>query len=151
MGFPGWDMPSAVLLFSAVLSIALDQATKFFVLARFREGHVASLGWVMVRRALRPGQGGALAGRTALVTLWVVEIAILLALVELALSQQVVAQVALGAALGGATSNLSDRLCRGGVVDFIDVGFWPVFNLADVAIVTGALLAGVSLAGFSLV
>ncbi len=51
------------------------------------------------------------------------------------------AQIALGGALGGAASNLLDRFWHGGVVDFVDLGFWPVFNLADVAICVGALVA----------
>lgn len=36
---------------------------------------------------------------------------------------------------GGAAGNLLDRLRQGYVVDYIDIGFWPVFNLADIAIV----------------
>jgi len=47
--------------------------------------------------------------------------------------------VALGSAVGGAASNLLDRLRHRGIVDFIAVGFWPIFNLADVAIVGGVL------------
>lgn len=42
--------------------------------------------------------------------------------------------------LGGAVSNLMDRLRFGYVVDYIDIGSLPVFNLADVAIVIGAVL-----------
>ena len=42
-----------------------------------------------------------------------------------------------GMLIGGAVSNLIDRLARGSVVDFIDFSFWPTFNLADVAIVVG--------------
>ena len=42
--------------------------------------------------------------------------------------------------LGGAVGNLIDRVRVGYVVDFIDLRFWPVFNLADVAITAGALL-----------
>lgn len=50
-------------------------------------------------------------------------------------------RVAIGVALGGASSNLGDLLARGGVVDFINVRIWPVFNLADVAIVSGVIVA----------
>lgn len=46
---------------------------------------------------------------------------------------------ALGLLAGGTGGNLVDRLRWGWVVDFIDVGFWPVFNLADCAITAGAL------------
>jgi signal peptidase II len=51
------------------------------------------------------------------------------------------AMVGLGAALGGAAGNLYDILRRRFVVDFIDLGWWPVFNLADVAIIVGVVLA----------
>jgi signal peptidase II len=54
-------------------------------------------------------------------------------------------QVGLSAALGGATSNLIDRFRHGAVIDFIDLGFWPVFNLADVAIVFGLAAVFLSL------
>jgi signal peptidase II len=47
----------------------------------------------------------------------------------------------LGLALGGAAGNLLDILRRRHVVDFIDLGWWPVFNVADVAIVAGLALA----------
>lgn len=54
----------------------------------------------------------------------------------------------LGLVLGGALGNLADRLGRGhggAVVDFIHVGIWPTFNLADSAIVCGCGLLGWSL------
>jgi signal peptidase II len=48
--------------------------------------------------------------------------------------------------LGGALGNLVDRVRLGHVVDFIDLGWWPVFNLADSAVVLGvALLVMISL------
>jgi signal peptidase II len=54
--------------------------------------------------------------------------------------------VAVGAIVGGAIGNLLDRLLRdgsgflgGGVVDFIDLQWWPVFNVADIAITLGAI------------
>lgn len=47
--------------------------------------------------------------------------------------------IALGLQLGGALGNLIDRLRQGYVVDFLDFKFWPVFNIADGAIVVGTL------------
>lgn len=63
--------------------------------------------------------------------------------------------VGLGMILGGATGNLVDRFfrwpgpLRGHVVDFLRIGWWPVFNVADPAVVGGAiLLVTLSLFGF---
>lgn len=47
---------------------------------------------------------------------------------------------ALGLAGGGALGNLLDRARDGVVTDYLHTGWWPTFNLADVAIVTGAAL-----------
>jgi signal peptidase II len=60
--------------------------------------------------------------------------------------------VVLGLILGGALGNLTDRLFRGNegllrgeVVDFVKVGIWPVFNLADSCIVVGGVLLAILL------
>ena len=55
--------------------------------------------------------------------------------------QSQVAMIGLGLALGGAAGNLLDGLRDRAIVDFIDLGWWPVFNVADVAIVAGLLTA----------
>jgi len=52
---------------------------------------------------------------------------------------------ALGLILGGTIGNLIDRLRFGYVTDFIDVGFWPTFNIADSAVVIGTILFALSL------
>jgi len=54
--------------------------------------------------------------------------------------------VGFGLVLGGALGNLADRIFRaprflhGEVVDFVSVGAWPTFNVADSAITVGAIL-----------
>ncbi|MFC1921544.1 signal peptidase II [Chloroflexota bacterium] len=53
--------------------------------------------------------------------------------------------LSLGLVLGGAIGNLIDRLYIGHVTDFIDVGFWPTFNIADSATVVGTILFACSL------
>ena len=109
----------------AATLLLLDQTTKSYVL-----------------RSATNTRGDARVHRSAWLALWIVESAALVALVVLVpVFRDIAVQVSLGAAFGGATGNLLDRLRRGRVVDFIDLGFWPVFNLADVAIVSGAAVA----------
>ena len=50
------------------------------------------------------------------------------------------AKLLLGLVLGGTVGNLLDRLGYGYVTDFIDIGRWPAFNIADSAVVVGAIL-----------
>jgi len=65
-------------------------------------------------------------------------------------SGYILARMALGLQLGGALGNLIDRLRQGYVVDFVDLNFWPlqnwpVFNLADSAIVVGVGLLAITM------
>lgn len=62
------------------------------------------------------------------------------------------ARTALGLVLGGTIGNLIDRICNlvdpsrfGGVTDFISIGWWPAFNIADSAIVVGVIIFAYSL------
>jgi signal peptidase II len=48
--------------------------------------------------------------------------------------------VALGFLIGGSLGNLVDRVRLGHVTDFLDVSFWPAFNLADTFIVLGVVI-----------
>jgi signal peptidase II len=48
--------------------------------------------------------------------------------------------VGLGLVVGGSISNLADRVRLGHVTDFLDVRFWPAFNLADTFIVVGVIV-----------
>jgi signal peptidase II len=52
---------------------------------------------------------------------------------------------ALGLVLGGIIGNLIDRLRLGAVTDFISIGWWPAFNIADSAVVVGGILFAYSL------
>jgi signal peptidase II len=49
-------------------------------------------------------------------------------------------RLALGLQVGGALGNLIDRLQQGYVTDFMDFGPWPVWNVADLAVVSGTVL-----------
>lgn len=49
-------------------------------------------------------------------------------------------RVSLGMVMGGAISNLIDRIRFGYVIDFLDFKVWPVFNGADICITTGVIV-----------
>ncbi len=51
-------------------------------------------------------------------------------------------RVALGLQLGGALGNLLSRVRLGHVTDFLDFGPWPVFNVADLCVVSGVIMLG---------
>jgi signal peptidase II len=77
---------------------------------------------------------------TSLVILW------LLLVFARSGARHPVMPVGLGLVIGGSLSNLADRVRLGHVTDFLDVDYWPAFNLADTFIVVGvALLVGAAL------
>jgi len=49
-------------------------------------------------------------------------------------------RLSLGLQMGGAVGNMWKRIVHGSVTDFVDIGFWPIFNVADFSIVTGVTL-----------
>lgn len=116
-----------LMLSTCIAVVALDQTAKHLVSSR-RRFHV-----VNVRR----GWGSQLALRIRL-ALWLLGAAV--AVVLSAEANSNIVAVGTGAIVGGAAGNLIDGVRRAGVLDFIDVRVWPVFNLADVAIVAGAIL-----------
>lgn len=123
--------------------LALDQGSKHLVVDRGASR--TGTGLIRIRAVSNPiGWIGAFRNRTALLIFWALTAAgmALLAVVEPTSGGGV--QGALGAAFGGVTGNTIDRLWRGGVVDFVDLRIWPVFNLADAAI-TGGVLAALAL------
>ncbi len=48
--------------------------------------------------------------------------------------------LAAGLIVGGAVANVADRLTAGSVIDFISIGRWPIFNLADTFLIVGGVL-----------
>jgi signal peptidase II len=148
---PGADRKRriGVLLGVAVLVLALDITSKLLVVAKLSgDRHIRLLGGFLTLRESR-NPGAAFSLGTSL-TLLYSAIAITVIVVILRTSRRIRSvgwAVTLGLLLGGATGNLIDRifrspgLFRGWVVDWIQVPHWPVFNLADSAIVCGGILA----------
>ena len=123
--------------------ILLDQSTKRMVSSHLANrvialGRVLQLKYLKNRRSIYTHSGV----RAVLVLIWLIALvsAVLLHRSDVRF-QNSISMVGLGAALGGAAGNLSDIIRHGGVIDFIDFGWWPAFNLADVAILAGLATA----------
>jgi len=117
-----------VLLGVAVATLAVDAASKAVVTSAIADGRVRL---VYNRRAVFS----------------VPQCAALLAVIAgavVAAAPHGATAAGLGMAIGGAGGNLVDRLRRGAVVDFVALGPWPVFNLADAAMTVGLLLAALT-------
>lgn len=138
-----------VLLTVAAVVLAADVATKILIVAALSDRPPIRLlgGLLLVREARNSGAAFSIArGATVVFTLVAVAVIVIIARTARRLRSLGWA-VALGLLLGGAAGNLVDRLfrapgpLRGAVVDWIDLRVWPVFNLADSAIVVGGILA----------
>lgn len=126
---------------AASLVVAVDQATKGMVLRRRVPSPTPERRFgPRIRIVSNAGMGfGLLRNSRLLPVVWgAVVLLLALAVVVIPELQARPAQIALGAAVGGAASNLVDMRLRNSVVDFIDLRIWPVFNPADCAIVCGA-------------
>jgi signal peptidase II len=143
---------SAGVLFAVAGVVwALDRASKIWVERALagRPPVTVIPGVLDLRFTTNPGGAFSLGQRTP----WIfvgASILVSVAIVVTAFRQTSVGtSVALGLILGGATGNLTDRMLRaprfsGHVVDFVDFHVWPIFNLADSAIVVGAVVLAVS-------
>jgi signal peptidase II len=132
-----------VALAGAVLTA--DQATKSWALRHAREPrHV--IGSLRLFVQFNSGTAFGLGqNSTAIIVAGVVVLVVVLLGLGRRASRTATwpAAVAMGLLLGGAVGNLTDRLVRhhhGAVIDFIDLRWWPVFNVADSAISVGAVL-----------
>jgi len=136
----------------AVLILVADQISKYLVMAHLELGEswapVPALErWFIFRYATNTGVAfGLFPDMGFLFMVIALAVAVIIVLYYRHLPQgQCLVRISLGLQLGGALGNLLDRVRLGRVTDFIDFRIWPVFNVADMAIV-----AGVSILAFSL-
>src|SRR5688500_3732282 len=118
-----------------------DQFTKSAVIARLQEG--ASTSGILYGIRLRHIANRRSPWKSSAGVRWMAVLLVMLTSaggVIAAVIGKPSAYAGLGALLGGAAGNLLDGFNRRAVTDFIDLRVWPVFNLADAAIVAGAVI-----------
>jgi len=121
--------------------VLADQLAKAMIVARLQEGASTSraICGVRLRHVINRRKPWGSRGAVRMMTIiWLLLSAG--AWMGASLLERPSAQVALGGLMGGAAGNLLDGISRNAVTDFIDLRVWPVFNLADAAIVAGAIL-----------
>ncbi len=137
-----------ILIGVAVAVLALDIATKVTVVATLSHRPPIRLlgGFLKLRVDRNPGAAFSF-GPSLTILFSLIAIAVIVLILRWSRRIGSVSwAIALGLLLGGATGNLVDRFFRwpgafrGWVVDWIQVPHWPVFNLADSAIVCGGVL-----------
>ena len=138
---------SRPLVATILATVAFDQLTKQWAVANLTDGRVVEVAWTLQFAlgfnsgfAFGSGQGkGILVGSVAVLVVGYM-------LVMLRGAKDAATAWGLAFVIGGAIGNILDRLfrndgwMRGKVVDFIDLQWWPVFNVADSAITVGGAL-----------
>lgn len=145
----------AVLALSASV-VGVDQLTKWWAVEHLADGHADHVIWsLQFNLAFNRGMAfGAAEGLGPLIGV-VATIVVVVLLISLGNQSTRLTRLATGLVIGGAAGNVADRLFRGdgilhgSVVDFIDFQWFPIFNVADIAINVGGglLILGYVLAG----
>ena len=137
--------PAQWLALAAVAGAALlaDQLTKHLVSSQIDLGEeVHVVGPFSIHHLQNSGIAfGLFASATGIViALTTIAVAWMLVFFARSGARHPVLPAALGLVIGGSVSNLVDRVRLGHVTDFLDLRYWPAFNLADSFIVVGVLI-----------
>lgn len=139
-----WWSPIAI---TALLVVGLDQLTKAWALSTLDDRTIDLFWTLRLRLVFNTGSAFGLGSRYSPIIALVAVVVVLVLLRAGRGLRGRGALVAVGLVVGGAVGNLLDRIFRegggllgGAVVDFVDFEWWPVFNVADVAICVGAVL-----------
>lgn len=129
-----------------VIVFVLDQLTKFFVVQQIGMGNVwfplPALGWLRIVGSYNTGTACGYFPQLSFV-FTLAPFFILAVVVWFYRSQRTpswLLSIGVGLIIGGAFGNLVDRLRLGFVVDFIQVGTFPIFNVADSAVSTAVVI-----------
>ncbi len=138
-----WIRKSWMLWVLAAVILVFDQSTKAVIVGWLDWGESwPAEGFLRFTHARNTGTAFSLfQGHSNILSfVAIIAVAVLLWVYATTGAKSFVLRIALGLQLGGALGNLLDRLQQGYVTDFLDVGWWPIFNVADSAISVGMVL-----------
>jgi signal peptidase II len=142
---------SGLSLGIAAVIVVLDQLTKHWAVNALADGAARHVVWTL-QWNLTFNSGMAFSrgeGWGPIIGLLAFAVVLVLASTSARLGTRL-AEVGAGLLIGGAVGNLVDRLfrgdawMRGAVVDFIDMQWWPIFNIADMGVTIGAVLFAIA-------
>ena len=144
-------LPTLIGVASAV--VAVDHLTKWWAQRELVARDIDIIGSLRLHLIYNKGTAFGLGSRFAPLIALGASIVVIVLLTVRRHMEGWIATIAVGAVAGGAIGNLLDRLFRdsneflgGHVIDFIDLQWWPVFNVADMAITIGAVTLALSAA-----
>jgi len=144
---------NVVFSLTGLLIVVADQFSKAWIRANLPEGRsLFETGFLRITHVHNTGAAfGLFPDQSfALIIVALIGITAILAYVLVIyryfpLPDGMLGKLALGLVFGGTLGNLIDRLRFGYVIDFIDFGFWPAFNIADSAVTVGVIIFAYSL------
>ena len=128
---------------TTLLVLMIDQLSKLWVVNNFIPGESRVVWNKVLWLTYVQNQGaafGILQGHSWLFFICAILVIVILVVINSKQHLPATMQVIFGLIMAGAIGNLLDRLRLNYVVDFFDLGWWPVFNVADMAIVCGGIL-----------
>lgn len=128
-----------IYLIAAAIVVA-DQAAKVAAVHWLRHADSVPLtSWLSLTWATNTGGAfGLFDSSTGLLAAVAAVVVAALVFIAPRLATSRMLSLAIASVMGGAVGNLIDRVRVGYVIDYIDLHFWPVFNIADIAITVGA-------------
>lgn len=136
------------LWIAAILLLLTDQLSKLFIINTMQLGESKPVISGFFNITYVRNQGAAFSMLEGKTWFFIVMAAIIVAVLlyyNMRYKLEPLLQITMGIIIGGALGNLIDRIYYGSVIDFFSISWWPIFNIADIAICTGGALVMVYL------
>ncbi len=136
-----WTLPTSIFITITILIILLDQLTKHFVRTYMLLGErIYLIGkYINLTYTTNTGASFSILSDYSFI-LGIIAVFVVIAIIIFYARIPREYRLAFALILAGTVGNLIDRMMYGAVTDFMNITIWPIFNVADVAITTAAIL-----------